>query len=387
MSRKNFEALGASRPVVEALEEGGITDAFPVQSLVLPDALAGRDVLVKSPTGSGKTIAFAVPLVERIEAGDPRPSALVLAPTRELAQQIVEEMRPLAKARALSVAAVYGGAGIEPQIKRARRAHILVATPGRLEDLIERRAVDLGRVRILVLDEADRMLDMGFRPPVDRIVKLIPRKRQTLFFSATLHGEVARIADAYTRDPRRHEHAHSEEQRGEVNHRFVSVTPDSKLNALVRELRHTDRGLTLVFVRTKRGADRLVKRLRARDIEALAMHGNKTQSQREKALARFGRGHVDTLVATDVAARGLDVDDITHVINFDAPDDQDGYTHRVGRTGRAGRAGVGVTFVGPEQADDVGKIARNLSLQGEFAQAGLSTNGQKRGGRRSRRGR
>jgi superfamily II DNA/RNA helicase len=388
MSRKSFEALGASRPVVEALDRRGITDAFPVQSLVLPDALAGRDVLVKSPTGSGKTIAFAVPLVERIEAGDPRTSALVLAPTRELAQQTVEDMRPLAKARALSVAAVYGGAGMEPQIKRARRAHILVATPGRLEDLIERRAVDLGRVRMLVLDEADRMLDMGFRPPVDRIVELIPRKRQTLFFSATLHAEVARIAHAYTRDPRRHEHAHSEEQRGEVDHRFVSVTPDSKLNALVRELRHTDRGLTLVFVRTKRGADRLVKRLRAREIEALAMHGNKTQSQREKALARFRRGQIDTLVATDVAARGLDVDDITHVINFDAPDDQDGYTHRVGRTGRAGRTGVGVTFVGPEQADDVRKIARNLSLQGEFARAGLSTNGHKaRGRRRRRRGR
>jgi len=387
MSRKSFEALGASRPVVEALDEGGITDAFPVQSLVLPDALAGRDVLVKAPTGSGKTIAFAVPLVERIEAGDRRPSALVLAPTRELAQQIVQEIRPLAKARALSVAAVYGGAGIEPQIKRARRAHILVATPGRLEDLIERRAVQLSSVRMLVLDEADRMLDMGFRPPVDRIVKLIPRKRQTLFFSATLHGEVARIAHAYTRDPRRHEHAHSEEQRGEVDHRFVSVTTDSKLDALVRELRHTDRGLTLVFVRTKRGADRLVKRLRARDIEALAMHGNKTQSQREKALARFGRGNVDTLVATDVAARGLDVDDITHVINFDAPADQDGYTHRVGRTGRAGRAGVGVTFVGPEQADDVRKIARGLSLHGEFAQAGLRANrtngrGRRRGGRR-----
>jgi superfamily II DNA/RNA helicase len=369
MSRKSFEALGASRPVVEALEAGGITDAFPVQSLVLPDALAGRDVLVKSPTGSGKTVAFAVPLVERIEAGDPRPSGLVLAPTRELAQQTVAEMRPLAESRALSVAAVYGGAGIDRQSKQARRAHIVVATPGRLEDLIERRAVDLRRVRMLVLDEADRMLDMGFRPPVDRIVSLIPRKRQTLFFSATLHGEVARIARQYTHDPRRHEHAHSEERRGEVNHRFVSVTPDSKLKALVSELRDPDRGLTLVFVRTKRGADRLVKRLRGQDIEALAMHGNKTQSQREKALARFGRGHVDTLVATDVAARGLDVNDITHVINFDAPEDLDGYVHRVGRTGRAGRSGVGVTFVGPGQADDVGKIAHGLSLQGEFSRA------------------
>ncbi|HEY1360583.1 MAG TPA: DEAD/DEAH box helicase [Thermoleophilaceae bacterium] len=371
MSRKSFEALGASAPVVRALTERGIADAFPVQSLVLPDALAGRDVLVKSPTGSGKTIAFAVPLVERIEAGDPRPSGLVLAPTRELAQQIVAEMRPLATARALSVAAVYGGAGIERQAKQARRAHIIVATPGRLEDLIERRDVDLRRVRILVLDEADRMLDMGFRPPVDRIVGLIPRKRQTLFFSATLGGEVARIARSYTRDPRRHEHAHSEEQRGEVDHRFVSVTPDSKLSALVRELHDPDRGLTLVFVRTKRGADRLVKRLRAQEIEALAMHGNKTQSQREKALARFGRGQVDTLVATDVAARGLDVDDITHVINFDAPEDRDGYVHRVGRTGRAGRTGVGVTFVGPGQAEDVGKIARTLSLHGEFSQSGL----------------
>jgi ATP-dependent RNA helicase RhlE len=372
MSTKSFADLGASRPVVDALTEGGITAPFPVQGMVLPDALAGRDVLVKSPTGSGKTIAFAVPLVERIEATDPRPSALVLAPTRELACQIVEDIKPLANARALSVAAVYGGAGIEPQIKRARKAHILVATPGRLEDLIERGAVKLDQVRILVLDEADRMLDMGFRPPVDRIVSLMPRKRQTLFFSATLHGEVNRIAREYTVDPRRHEHAHTQERRGEVHHRFVSVTSDSKLDALVRELHDEDRGLTLVFVRTKRGADRLVKRLRARDVQALAMHGNKSQSQREKALARFGSGRVDTLVATDVAARGLDVDDITHVINFDVPDDRDGYVHRVGRTGRAGRTGVGVTFVGPEQASDVHKIASGLALNREFARSGLS---------------
>jgi ATP-dependent RNA helicase RhlE len=374
MSTKSFADLGASRPVVDALIEGGVTVPFPVQLMVLPDALAGRDVLVKSPTGSGKTIAFAVPLVERIEATDPRPSGLVLAPTRELACQIVEQIRPLAHSRALSVAAVYGGAGIERQCQLARRAHILVATPGRLEDLIERGAVKLDRVRMLILDEADRMLDTGFRPPVDRIVSLVPRKRQTLFFSATLHGEVTRIARAYTVDPRRHEHAHAHtnERRGEVHHRFVPVTSDSKLDALMHELHDEDRGLTLVFVRTKRGADRLVKRLRARDVQALAMHGNKSQSQREKALARFGSGHVNTLVATDVAARGLDVDHITHVINFDVPDDRDGYVHRVGRTGRAGRTGVGVTLVGPEQATDVHEIARGLALNREFARSGLS---------------
>jgi ATP-dependent RNA helicase RhlE len=372
MSTQSFADLGASRSVVDALDEGGITAAFPVQRLVLPDALAGRDVLVKSPTGSGKTIAFAVPLVERLEPADPRPSALVLAPTRELARQIVDAIRPLAHARALSVAAVYGGAGIERQSKLARRAHILVATPGRLEDLIERGAVKLDRVRILVLDEADRMLDMGFRPPVERIVGLMPRERQTLFFSATLDGEVNRIAREYTVDPCRHEHTHPHERRGEVHHRFVSVTSESKLDALVRELHDEKRGLTLVFVRTKRGADRLVKRLRARDIEALAMHGNKSQPQREKALSRFGSGRVDTLVATDVAARGLDVDDITHVINFDAPADRDGYVHRVGRTGRAGRPGVGITFVGPEQADDMHGIATGLMLEDEFAKTGVS---------------
>jgi ATP-dependent RNA helicase RhlE len=372
MPSQSFGDLGASRAVVKTLADRGITAPFPVQQLVVPDVMAGRDVLVKSPTGSGKTLAFAVPLVEMIKPGDPRPSVLVLAPTRELAIQIRDDMQPLAKAQGLSVAAVYGGAGIEPQIKAARRAHMLVATPGRLEDLLERRAVSLGAVRVLVLDEADRMLDMGFRPPVDRIVDRLPRKRQTLFFSATLDGEVGRLASIYTTDARSHEHAHPAERRGEVQHRFVGVRHETKLDALVRELRDDQRGLTLVFVRTKRGADRLVKRLGAHDVEALAMHGNKSQSQREKALARFESGRVDTLVATDVAARGLDIDDITHVINFDAPADREGYIHRVGRTGRAGRRGVGVTFVEHEQAWDVHRIAKVLRLEKEFAKSGLS---------------
>ncbi len=367
MSTQSFADLGVSPVVVRALAAHGVTTPFPVQEMVLPDVRAGRDVLVKSPTGSGKTLAFGIPLVERLRAEDPRPAALVLVPTRELASQIVEALEPLAHARALSICAVYGGAGISKQARLAPRSHILVATPGRLEDLIARGDVRLDRIRVLILDEADRMLDMGFRPPVDRIVSLIPADRQTLFFSATLEGEAGRIAALYTRDPRRHERRAPAEDRVQVEHRFRDVLHEHKLDALVDELGLEPRGRTLVFVRTKRGADRLVKRLRARDLEALAMHGDKSQAQREKALRRFGDGEVDTLVATDVAARGIDVDDITHVINFDAPEDRDGYVHRVGRTGRAGRTGVGITFVTADQSREMGRIASELGLHGETA--------------------
>ena len=373
MSEQSFADLGVSKAVAHALKQRGVTTPFAVQRTVVPDVLAGRDALVKAPTGSGKTLAFGIPLVEVIEAEDPRPAALVLVPTRELASQIVEELRTIASARALSIAAVYGGAGIERQTKLAKRAHVLVATPGRLEDLIARRAVRLDRVRVLVLDEADRMLDMGFRPPVGRIVGLTPKDRQTLFFSATLEGEAGRIAAEYTRDPRRHEQAAPARARGQVEHRFVAVKHEAKLESLVTELGADARGRTLVFVRTKRGADRLVKRLKNQGIVAVAMHGDRTQSQREKALSRFHSGSVDTLVATDVAARGIDVDDITHVINYDAPPDREAYVHRVGRTGRAGRTGVGITFVMSEQARDVGRIARDLRLHDQFAGSGLAT--------------
>jgi superfamily II DNA/RNA helicase len=377
---QSFSDLGVSRPVADALAARGIRDAFPVQRMVVPDALAGADVLCKSPTGSGKTLAFAAPMVDRIQASDRRPAGLVLVPTRELASQIVDETRDLARSRALSVAAVYGGAGIERQRKAAERAHIVVATPGRLEDLIARRAITLEHVRILVLDEADRMLDMGFRPAVDRIVARVPRRRQTLFFSATLDGEVRRVARAFTTDARVHSHAPAAERRADVEHRFVRVHTAGKLDALVRELRREGRGLTLVFVRTKHGADRLVKRLRGCDIEAVAMHGNKSQGQRERALAAFGSGRVDTLVATDVAARGLDVDDVTHVINFDAPADRDGYVHRIGRTGRAGRSGTGVTFVASDQHKLIGQIAGDLSLHRELAESGIARIGRRRRG-------
>jgi ATP-dependent RNA helicase RhlE len=374
MSSQSFADLGVSQVVVDALASHQITVPFAIQSLVVPDVLAGHDVLAKSPTGSGKTLAFAVPIVERLEATDRRPGALILAPTRELALQIVDDMRDVAHARALSVAAVYGGAGIERQMKLARKAHILVATPGRLEDILQRRAVTLENIKILVLDEADRMLDMGFRPPVDRIVKQIPRKRQTLFFSATLEGEAGKLAGAYTTDATRHEYLPPVDQSlPETEHRFLRVQHEAKVAALVQELSHKDRGLTIVFVRTKRGADRLVTRLRSHNVSAVAMHGNKSQSQREKALARFERGEVDTLVATDVAARGIDVRDVTHVISYDMPEDRDGYVHRTGRTGRAGRSGISVTFVLREQAKDMSRIAGDLGLHKEFSLSGLPT--------------
>ena len=281
--------------------------------------------------------------------------------------------------------AIYGGTGFARQTKLAGRSHILVATPGRLEDLIERGTVTLEHVQVLVLDEADRMLDMGFRPAVDRIVAQVPAQRQTLFFSATLEGEAGRIARTYTRDARQHEHAPPAERHAKVDHRFVAVRHEHKLDELVGELRGDRGGRALVFVRTKRGADRLVKRLRARSVDAVAMHGNKSQGQRERALARFEAGEVHALVATDVAARGLDVDDITLVINFDAPADREGYVHRVGRTGRAGRTGSGVTFVSAEQATDVARIAHDLRLHAEFAHTGYASSDTLRSGARSRR--
>ena len=387
MSSPSFADLGVSRPVVQALASRGVTNPFPVQRLVVPDVLAGRDVLVKSPTGSGKTLAFGLPLVDLVADAKRRPAALVLAPTRELAAQIVDELRGAAHARACSITAVYGGTGLARQSKLAGRAHALVATPGRLEDLIERGAVSLADVQLLVLDEADRMLDMGFRPAVDRIVAQIPPARQTLFFSATLEGEAGRIARRYTRDARLHEYAPPVSRRSEVEHRFVAVEHAHKVSELVRELRSGDGGRTLVFVRTKRGADRLVKRLRAQSVDAVAMHGNKSQGQRERALAGFESGEVEALVATDVAARGLDVDDITHVINFDAPADRDGYIHRVGRTGRAGRTGIGVTFVVADQAPEVDRIARDLSLHAEFAETGFASTPTRPRGRSRQRGR
>jgi ATP-dependent RNA helicase RhlE len=394
MSTQSFADLGVSKPVVAALATRGIETPFAVQNLVIADVLAGHDVLAQSPTGSGKTLAFGIPLADRIDPSDRRAAALVLAPTRELASQIVDELLPVVHARALKIAAVYGGVGIERQARRARDAHIVVATPGRLEDLIDRRVITLEHIRILVVDEGDRMLDMGFRPVLDRIVAQTPAERQTLFFSATLEGGAGAAAREYTRNPRRHTHAPTPEKLGAVEHRFVHLTHEDKLPTLVTELSDPEHGRTLVFVRTKRGADRLVKRLKAQSVRAVAMHGDKTQSQRQRALSSFEDGRVTTLVATDVAARGIDVENVTRVINFDVPEDRDAYVHRIGRTGRAGRSGAGVSFVMAEQLGDMKKIAVELGLTREFdnsaphnrrrSQSDSSTHQQHRRPQRSR---
>jgi len=383
MQQSTFAELGVSKPVAGALRARGIERPFAVQELVIGDVLEGHDVLVESPTGSGKTLAFGIPLVDCVEPGrharrrPGEPGALVLAPTRELASQIVDELGAIARARGLLIAAVYGGAGINPQIKAARRADILVATPGRLVDLLDRRAVSLGEIDVLVLDEADRMLDMGFRPVVDRLVALTPDDRQTMLFSATLAGEVDRIARAYTHQARRHAHRGQEgtASRGRVEHRFVKVTRERRTDQLVAELTEQERGRTLVFVRTKRGADRLAKQLsRVATVKVAAMHGDKSQNQRERALAQFESGRIDTLVATDVAARGIDVRDVTHVINFDAPGATEDYVHRVGRTARAGADGVGITFVLEDQVREVVSMVAGLGLHRELEAGGLPVN-------------
>ena len=370
----SFRELGVSDAAANALLKRGYSHTLPVQEMVLPDVLAGRDVLCKSPTGSGKTLAFMVPLLDRLDAnGAARPSALILAPTRELASQIVEESRAVAHALALNICAVYGGVGIQKQSRDAAKAHVIVATPGRLEDLLQRRAFSLKNIKVLVLDEADRMLDMGFKPPIDRIVAQTPRGRQTLFFSATLDGEAGRIAQAYTDKGTKHEHAPPTRPITEMDHRFVATKGADKVEVLIDQLKTVD-DLAIVFVRTKHGADRLTKKLSKSGIGAAAMHGGKSQNQRERALRSFENGQIGVLVATDVAARGIDIDGISHVINYDAPEDRESYVHRIGRTARAGRSGAGVTLVAPEQVGDVAAIIRDIGLHDQYKKAGLNPN-------------
>jgi superfamily II DNA/RNA helicase len=353
--------LGASAPVVDALSRRGITTPFPVQVATIGDALAGHDLCVQAPTGSGKTIAFGIPLVERVTRSQAkRPHALVLAPTRELAAQIAQELTLLSN-RKLRVATVYGGVGYGAQLKALRSGvDILVACPGRLEDLIERKEVRLEQVDTVVIDEADRMADMGFLPSVRRILDQTASPRQTLLFSATLDGEIAKLTAHYQRDPITHTTPEDEANAADLEHRFDDVSGDVVAHTaeLIRAA-----GPTIVFCRTRHRADRVAKQLRASGIEASAIHGGLSQNKRDETLARFKSSKIRALVATDVAARGIHVDAVACVVHFDLPADKNTYVHRSGRTGRAGARGTVVTLVTNETRAAARALERQVTGQ------------------------
>lgn len=363
MSR--FTDLGVGADLVAALDRRGVSDPFPVQAATIPDLLSGRDVCGRAPTGSGKTLAFGLPLVERVGRSRPgRARALVLAPTRELAAQIERELAPLAELRKRRVATVYGGVGYEAQRRALRRGvDILVACPGRLEDLIAQRAVDLGSVDIVVVDEADRMADMGFLPAVRRLLDRTNPDRQTVLFSATLDGDVAVLTREYQREPVRHEVAGVESDTTDAEHRFEAVDLNRRV-ARAAEVIGAE-GPTIVFCRTRHGADKVARQLSGNGIRATAIHGGLSQNRRDRALAAFSSGSVHALVATDVAARGIHVDDVACVVHFDPPVDAKTYVHRSGRTARKGSTGVVISFVAPGQERDSHRLRRELGLTKE----------------------
>src|ERR1700678_899815 len=344
-----FRDFEISDEICRGLEAAGIFTTFPIQALPRPLALRGQDIIGQARTGTGKTLAFGIPLLQMVEDGPSGPPrALVVVPTRELAIQVADDLRIAAVNLRAKVVTVYGGRAYEPQIDAlAAGVDIVVGTPGRLLDLAQRRHLDLSAVRALVLDEADKMLDLGFLPDVERIIRLTPDGRQTMLFSATMPSEVVTLARRHMRQAtnvRAEGDDESAPPPGTAQHVFRAHQMD-KIEVLARLLQARDRGLTMVFCQTKRAADQVATALESRGFAVATVHGDLGQGQRERALRAFRSGKVDVLTATEVAARGLDVDDVTHVVNYECPDDDMTYVHRIGRTGRAGKAGVAVTFV------------------------------------------
>ncbi len=353
-----FADLGVPDDLVRTLHAAGLDSAFPIQAMTVPDGLAGRDLCGRAPTGSGKTIAFGIPLAARVAKARPkRPRGLVLVPTRELAAQVCGELEWIGRGRKLRVTAVYGGAGFGAQFKALRRGvDVLVACPGRLTDLIERREVDLDEVEMVVVDEADRMADMGFLPAVRALLDRTPNTRQTLLFSATLDGAVDELVRLYQRDPSRHQLPEADQLA--ATHHFWAVDRASRVDVTAEIVGVA--GPTIVFCRTKHGADALAKKLEQRGVRSAAIHGNRSQGQRERALSAFASGKVQALVATDVAARGIHVDGVACVVHFDPPADFKDYTHRSGRTARAGADGLVVSLVSPDLRRAVAGFQRQL---------------------------
>jgi superfamily II DNA/RNA helicase len=356
----SFEDVGVPGDLARALIRSKRPRPFAIQIASLPDSLAGRDICGKAPTGSGKTLAFAIPAVALAKTARPnRPTVLILTPTRELAAQIREEIKPLADVRRVSSATFYGGTNINTDIRALNNGcDIAIATPGRLEDLIQRRLLRLDEVGLVILDEADRMADMGFLPVVKRLLDQTPDRRQTLLFSATLDGDVDVLIRRYQTNPARHEVAQPAAARGDVRHHFWTADPTQRRGVAKDVLDRVDQAI--VFARTKRGADRLARDLGRDGVSCVAIHGDRTQSQREKALKKFSTGQVKALIATDVAARGIHVDHVSAVLHYDIAGSDKDYVHRSGRTGRAGATGVVVTLVRPDDRAAAKTLLRDL---------------------------
>ena len=357
-----FADLGVSPDLTAALESRGIMSPFAVQELTIADALAGRDVCGKAKTGSGKTLAFGLPLLEKVKGAEARrPRALILVPTRELATQVRDELAPLGVVRDVTVTAIYGGAKMETQVAELEKGvEIVVATPGRMIDMIERKEIFLDDITQVVLDEADRMADMGFLPQVEWILRHVPGQHQTLLFSATLDGVVDTLIKRYQTDPAMREVVSEQVTVEQMQHRFLQVHDMDKVKVAAAIILNSNR--TIVFVRTKRAADRVAENLRREGVEAASIHGDLRQSQREKALKDFSDGKLKARIATDVAARGIHVDEVDVVIHYDPPEDSKAYLHRSGRTARAGAKGVVATLVMWNEELEVKRLLKRLKL-------------------------
>tara|TARA_B000000565_G_scaffold12982_1_gene9394 strand:+ start:112 stop:1269 length:1158 start_codon:yes stop_codon:yes gene_type:complete len=369
MSNQQWLNLGVDEQIVSSLIKRGIKTPFPIQGLTIPDALRGNDVCGKAKTGSGKTLAFGIPMVQNLDqpSGDNNPRGLIMVPTRELATQVKEELDPLLNGKSLTAVAIYGGANIEEQIKAIKRGiDIIVATPGRMIDLLEREEISLQSLEMVVLDEADRMADMGFLPQVEWILRRVERNHQTLLFSATLDGVVNTLIQRYQSNPIMHEVEAKEITVEEMTHRFLHVHERDKVKVAAAITRSVSR--TLIFSNTKAGCDRLVKKLLTEGIRAQAIHGDLRQNIREKALARFASGKLPVLVATDVAARGIHVDGVEVVIHYDPPSDHKTYLHRSGRTARAGTDGLVVTLSLWDEELIVKRLQKRVGLDMELVE-------------------
>ncbi len=352
----SFQELGISKSITDKLKQNGITDPTDIQEQSIPKILEGKDILAESETGSGKTLAFSLPVIEQIEGDGVQ--AMILSPTRELAKQIAEEIN---QASSIETVTIYGGVGYEPQIQGAKKANIVVGTPGRTLDLLKKNHIDASNIQYFVLDEADRMLDMGFQDELEQIISFLPNRRQNLLFGATIPTGLKKMCDKYSIDPEIIRIKRSEHTRN-LEDKYINAKSHNKLSTLYTLLQERDRDLSIVFCKTKNTTRWLADKLRKNGIDAQELNGDMGQHKREDVMERFENGEIKVVVATDVAARGLDIDNITHVFNYDVPDTVDTYTHRIGRAGRQGRKGEAITLLEPNDHQKFRRLKKHKDI-------------------------